>query len=723
MRFVAALRINHTNLTYWMNWITQPRILKGTILRKSIRLLSAICFLCATSLFADIQFDVFLGYDEHVPESSWFPVVCELKNDGPTFTGIVEVAPGAHNGGQPRRMIVELPTGSLKRITIPVFSSAQSYVSWDIRLLNSRGKVLKESAARRPKKIVGNGATLVGSMARTPSGLPTFRAITVQQSDLNPVAARLQPSLFPDNPLTLEGLDAIYLNSKRALELKENQVRALKAWLFAGGNLIVSVEQISDVNGTAWLRNLFPCELTGVKTVAPHPELQAWLRARKSGDDYPFDTLADDFNFENALLETATGKLLDGSVIVSSKETPMIVVAPRGRGRITAILFSTEREPARSWKNISTMWTKLAEVPSLLYNNKDFTRHGGWSADGIFGAMVDSKQVRKLPVHWLLLLLIVYLAVIGPIDQYWLKRIRKPMLTWITFPCYVALFSFMIYFIGYKLRSGETEWNELHVVDVIENGGKAELRGRTFASIYSPVNETYAVESKQPFATFRGEFSGSWQGGKETEKATVIQHGDNFSAELFVPVWTSQLFVSDWWQSAAQPLQVTLTPQGDGWKVKAESKVDRAISNAKIVIGEMIFDFGALAANETKTLSLVPKQGQPLQDFLNQHGGNFEGVVQSRQRSFGSTERGQIMDAPNAAISASFISKLSGQGAERFVSPPGLDLSPVIDRGQVVMFAWVNDFSPAQPINKFSARRAHRDTLLRIAVPLPQNPR
>ena len=48
--------------------------------------------------------------------------------------------------------------------------------------------------------------------------------------------------------------------------------------------------------------------------------------------------------------------------------------------------------------------------------------------------MVDSKQIRKLPIGWLLLLLLAYLVVIGPLDQYWLKKINKQMLTWITFP-------------------------------------------------------------------------------------------------------------------------------------------------------------------------------------------------------------------------------------------------------------------------------------------------
>src|SRR5262249_12585235 len=150
-------------------------------------------------------------------------------------------------------------------------------------------------------------------------------------------------------------------------------------------------------------------------------------------------------------------------------------------------------EPFRSWKNLSVFWSKLIGVPGAWYASSDFGRQGGWSSDGIFGAMLDTKQVHKLPIEWLLLLLIVYLLIIGPVDHFWLKRIGKPMLTWITFPCYVVMFSLLIYFIGYKLRAGESEWNELHIVDVLPNGEKAELRGRTYASIYSPVNQKYTL--------------------------------------------------------------------------------------------------------------------------------------------------------------------------------------------------------------------------------------
>jgi hypothetical protein len=48
-----------------------------------------------------------------------------------------------------------------------------------------------------------------------------------------------------------------------------------------------------------------------------------------------------------------------------------------------------------------------------------------------------------------------YLVVIGPLDQYWLKRIGKLTLTSITFPCYVVCFCFLIYLIGQASRAGD----------------------------------------------------------------------------------------------------------------------------------------------------------------------------------------------------------------------------------------------------------------------------
>src|SRR5213080_4990497 len=201
---------------------------ESTFRRARIKL-RALCLLVAsfcTAAHAALQFDVFLGYDLVVPEATWFPVVCEIKNDGPSFNGVIELNGGSLNQGQVQKVEVELPTGTLKRIVIPVFSATRVFnTSWDVRLLDERGKVRSEQPGLRANKNVASRTPLIGALARTPGGAPGIRAIAPQNSELQPTSALLQPSIFPDNALVLEGLHALYLNSEKATELKENQVR------------------------------------------------------------------------------------------------------------------------------------------------------------------------------------------------------------------------------------------------------------------------------------------------------------------------------------------------------------------------------------------------------------------------------------------------------------------------------------------------------------------
>jgi len=705
-----------------------------------------------------LQFDVFLGYDSVVPEASWFPVVCEIKNDGPSFNGVIEITGGNYNQGQTRRALVELPTGTLKRITVPVFSTTRGYSSWDVRLLDDRGKTRAEQAGMRARKQVAAGTPVLGALTRTASGTPVLRPIKPQQGELQPAAARLLPSIFPDNPLVLEGMDSLYLSSEKASDLRvPNQVDALYAWVHAGGHLIVGVEQVTDVSSIPWLKSLFPMEVTDIQTLPQHSVFQDWIRnptwATNRSQTYgsrqiqtpprgPRQTnrprnnqptplqpqpvlenegenplqLEVDYNFENAPMQVATGKVREGQVVLAGPDdVPLIVTTKRGQGRVTVLLFSPEREPFKSWKNISTFWAKLTEVPAAWYISADYSNQGGLSSDGIFGAMIDTRQVHKLPVEWLLLLLIVYLVVIGPLDQYWLKKIGRPMLTWITFPCYVVMFSLLIYFIGYKLRAGESEWNELHLVDVLATADHAELRGRTYSSVYAPSNQKYLIQSQQKYATFRGEFLGLWAGGQSTEKATVIQHGDSFKAEIFVPVWTSQLFISDWWQPAPIPVTVSVQEQGQGYQIKINNQTSQKLTNTKVVVGTKVFVLDDVGPNESKTK--IVSSGQELRDFVSTHGQQFQGAVQSRQQAFGRGS-GQISDLPNSTLAASFLSQIGRQESfmNNFIAPPGLDLSSVVEHGNAVLFAWAEDFSPIKPMHQFNPKRSHKNTMFRVAA-------
>jgi len=707
-------------------------------------------FVCLVSIGAviaraELRFDVFLGYDGTIREASWFPVTCEIVNDGPTFNGFIEINPANYGNGQAQRFPIELPTGTLKRVIIPTFAPSRYQTPWDVQLVDTRGKVRAESLGVRPQRQIGWETKLIGALPRTAAGAVSLRPAKRDQPDTQPAAARFQAAMFPDNPLVLEALDAIYLNSETAVALRSSQANALLAWMNAGGHLIVAIEQISDVSGVPWLRNLLPCEPQDIVSVANHEELEQWLEKATTVTNLPpstkrsgagnrrnqpipvssegetyvasaFGESQSDRIFEAAEIRVVTGKIRDGRPVVSVGGKPLIITANRGLGRVTTLMFSPEREPFKAWKELPSLWTVLLEVPLSLYTSSDYNSGYGNGADGIFGAMIDSRQVHKLPVGWLLLLLLIYLLVIGPFDRIWLKRINKPMLTWITFPCYVIFFSGLIYFIGYRLRAGDSEYNELHVVDVLPNGERAELRGRTYASIYSPSNAKYPMYSALKYATLRGEYLAS-RGGETSEKTTLLHTGDNFKAEVLVPVWTSQLYLSDWWQSGDLPLAVTLKSGPGGLQLTVVNRSGKAITEARLAIDQLVYGLGEIAPGGTKTVALADIPGTPLDSFVNGSVHHYANIAQQRQYAFGRRSSGQIDDLPTASMVVSLLGEMTEpNNGMRVVASPGLDVSQAITPGRAVLLAWSPDTEPVPPMRQFKPKRTAVNTLWRIPV-------
>jgi hypothetical protein len=726
-----------------------------------------------------IQFDVFLGYgsqptgtDGAVPETGWFSVGCEVFNDGPSFDAVFELTPAQFGRGQSRRFAFELPTNTRKRFTLPAYLGTGNYSVWDARLLDAQGKVRAERTGLRPLSVAWE-SVLFGAVPRTFGGLPRFPELAGgnARSPLQPQVARLQVEQLPDNPIALEGLDALYLNSEKALELKVNQAAAVVAWVYAGGHLIVGVEQPGDVEATPWLRTLLPCELGEVVTRRGEADLLPWLQAfqgrslgttelteagggvpgprgavtlppdvaRRYGVSpglrdvpgrgpsppplaNPYAKLSADPEFGEAEFLVAAAKLRDGQVVLSAQGTPLIVSAPRGHGRVSVLAFSPEREPFRSWKNREWFWARLLELPPAWFAAPPAHVYGGWSIDGVFGAMIDSRQVRKLPVRWLLLLLLVYLVVIGPLDQYWLKRINRQMLTWLTFPAYVVFFSLLIYYIGYRLRAGETEWNELHVVDVLPRGDQAELRGRTYMSIYSPVNARYRLASELPYATLRGEALGAWGGGQEASRAEVAHAGAGFRAEVFVPVWTSQLYVSDWYQAGTPPLRASVLPQGPYLRVRVDNQLNRPLQQVCLVLQDRLYELGELRANGAATFTVEQPQGALLRQFVHQRATQYQAAVGQRQRAFGDNQVRWLELSPANLTAVSFIAQLPGFGPNQrgFTYPRGLELTALLARGDAVLLAWDPGHAPVPSMKQFQSVRSRQNTWLRLALPVGQ---
>ncbi|MCH2384093.1 MAG: hypothetical protein MK293_02415 [Pedosphaera sp.] len=682
--------------------------------------LGLVCLLAGGGLAKGaVQFDVFMGFAGKARQGEWFPVTFEIFNDGPTFDGQVELRP-RFGDNLVYRYDVELATNTRKRFTLAVF--ADTNAGWSAKLKNGGKTVAKHDELRLDNS--DPDTVLIGALSGQQAGGPVLPKTRFKRKWDNdrfaPRVAHLQLDTFPDDPIALSGLNALYLNSARAINLRTEQAAALSTWVLGGGHLILAVDQPGDVTSTPWLAGLVRGKFGPVQNSAVGQTLRHWAEA---GGYSNVGGLDDDF--AAAKLAVAEVRLANGTALFELDDRPVAAEVGRGLGQVSVLGFNPEREPFKSWTNRAWFWARLAKVPAAWFEKEAPQQYGRSSIDGVYGAMLDSRQVSKLPIVWLLLLLAAYLIIIGPVDRIWLKRINKQMLTWLTFPAYVAIFSLLIYFIGYKLRAGQLELNELHVVDVLP-GQQEVLRGRSYVSIYSPLNDDYRLGGSFEQGGIRSEYGGTFRGNMASSLRVQRAPGQ-LEASARVPIWTSRLLCSEWVVPANGVVAATLTKNGPAnYELALKNGLDKAITGAVLLADGRVTELELQSPpGGTRTIRVrigSSPDSDPHIDFESiSHAGRFENAVNARNMVFGDTERGRIEPMLMNLVACSFPTLLgSNNPADHFVpsfnGSGGLDLSAHAERGGAVLFLLAEDHAPIPSTGLFETKLGQARTLYRIPL-------
>ncbi len=680
--------------------------------------LGLVCLLAGGGLARGaVQFDVFMGFAGKARQGEWFPVTFEILNDGPTFDGQVELRP--RFGDNPvYRYDVELATNTRKRFTLAVF--ADTNAGWTAKLKNGRKTVAEHDELKLDSS--DPATILVGALsshqASGPLLLKTRFKNKWENDRFTPRVAHMQLDTFPDDPIALSGLHALYLNSARAINLRTEQTAALSTWVLGGGHLILAVDQPGDVTSTSWLSSLVRGQLGPVQNSAAGQALHRWVEAGGySAVGSP------NAAFAAGQLATAEVRLAEGETLFELDSRPVAAEANRGLGQVSVLGFNPEREPFKSWTNRAWFWARLANVPAAWFEKEAPHQYGRSSIDGVYGAMLDSRQVSKLPIVWLLLLLAAYLIIIGPVDRIWLKHINKQMLTWLTFPAYVAIFSLLIYFIGYKLRAGQLELNELHIVDVLP-GQQEVLRGRSYVSIYSPLNDNYRLGGSFEQGGIRSEYGGAFRGNMASSLRVQRAPGQ-LEASARVPIWTSRLLCSEWLASGKGGVTATLTKSGrSSYELSIKNGLDKAITGAILLVEGKVTELDLQSPpGGTRTIRVhIGSSPYAEGEFVNtSRAEKFQTAVNTRNQAFGDTEGGRIDPSLMNLVACSFPALLgstnpAGNLVASFNGSGGLDLSVHAERGGAVLFLLAEDHAPIPSTGLFETKLAQARTLYRIPL-------
>jgi hypothetical protein len=95
------------------------------------------------------------------------------------------------------------------------------------------------------------------------------------------------------------------------------------------------------------------------------------------------------------------------------------------------------------------------------------------------------------PTGTLLLFMLFYVLVIGPVNYFVLRRLRRLEWAWLSVPLIVATFAGGLYLIGFGLRGSQSQISQVTVIQASE--GQPQGLATGFVALFSPRRASYTV--------------------------------------------------------------------------------------------------------------------------------------------------------------------------------------------------------------------------------------
>ena len=170
------------------------------------------------------------------------------------------------------------------------------------------------------------------------------------------------------------------------------------------------------------------------------------------------------------------------------------------------------------------------------------------------------QEVPTVSFGWVSLFILFYIALVGPLDYFVLKKVFKRLeLTWLTFPATVVLVSATTYFTAFWLKGDALHVKKLDVIDIDLRDNTAV--GTTWFAVFSPriQNLTVGVEPAAPTWVAPGAADRTTVAvlaapdqGRRAGSAALYPEAYDCAAgatgleKVPVPVWATRSFTASW---------------------------------------------------------------------------------------------------------------------------------------------------------------------------------
>ncbi len=541
-----------------------------------------------------LTLEIEAGYDGDYRVSQWFPVTIIASNDGPDIQGEIEWSYPTDDRMTIRRAI-DLPRGARKRVTFNAL--ANSFMrSARVRLWADDQMVYEADVRLQPIEAERYVIGVLSSDATMLNSLSSIESLNASGTSI----VRFDPALLPENAMALTGIDALFIHDISTADLSDAQRDALQLWTNLGGSLVVSggVNAEQTVPG---METMLPVEVGALQSGVSLTSLGKYAAA--GTDPLPQDA------------RTTANRVTLRPGATGLDTNDLLLQHDYGAGQVIFSAFDVSA--LRAWQGEPDLWAQV------LGSEPNFSPAAAfrWQSNNLLPQVLQLPELDLPPFGVLLLFVIGYVVLIGPLNFFVLRRMRRLELAWLTIPATVMLFVVGTYATSILIRGVTPQVMQVTVVQSFE--GHEQSQATSFMGVFSPRRQQYTADFADEVLVSTNRFDNMNLNQPQllwTDTATELR-------DILVDVSSLRTFIVE--ETLPAEVQVSSAFQRDGVTVTGEVRNESgfALEDALLVTNNSVERLNTILPDATVSVSIRRNQD----NFPGAAGAETEGLFNRQQ--------------------------------------------------------------------------------------------
>jgi len=429
---------------------------------------------------------------------------------------------------------------------------------------------------------------------------------------------------LPTDWYAYDGVRAVILSTSdpaayRRLERGGLRLTALRSWVEMGGLLVLCVGRQAPqvLADDSALSTLAPGKFQQMVTLRTTKVLEEYCNTTR-----PIRVRGRSGQIEIPQLVDARGEV---EVFAGARpdDRPLVVRTGYGFGQIVFAGLDLDRPPLDEWQGRSDLLRRLLQRPSrkeeleTVPTAASFNTQGYDELSGQLRAALDRfPSVRVVPFAVVVTLAVLYIALIGPGDYFFLKKaVGRMEWTWLTFTVLLIGSAAGAYLLAVDSKGDLRHTHQVELIDVDTASGL--VRGTAWCNLFTPDTRTYdlvfapalprGAETTEPRVrlSWMGVPGRGLGGMRSVADQPLFARPYRFSPALDrltgVPIaqWSAKSFIATWTTQASAGVSAELTEKSDRMLVGTlTNRWNARLNDCLLLYDRWLYKIPSLAAGE-----------------------------------------------------------------------------------------------------------------------------